>query len=131
MLEVLLKIAKQCDRRNEWTEQQWIDTLLNCIDKDQYILIQEGNEIIAFSCWLFIKDFEKIGNQYIEDVNGKIAYIQCAYVKKGHRGLLYRMLREGVERHPDAECIFYCSDKLNNKKIIIPVNKWRNKCLVC
>jgi hypothetical protein len=127
MINDLLKIVKQCDRRREWSESEWVKTLTNCISKNQFILKIRNKEIIAFSCWLFIKDLEKIGNSFVEDVNGSIAYIQCAYVKEGHKGLLNRMIREGVEKHENATHIFFCSDKLNNKKFLIPVNKWRNK----
>ena len=125
MIEELLKIAQICDRRREWTEEEWVKTLTNCVSKSQYILIVEGKDIIAFSCWLFIKDLDRVENHYIEHPDGKIAYIQCAYVKEGHKGLLNRMIREGVERHEEATHIFYCLDRLNNKKVLIPINKWR------
>lgn len=127
MIPELLKIIKKCDRRGEWTDIQWVNVLKNCISKNQYILIEENNEIIGFSCWLFLKDLNKIENQFVEDANGKIAYVQCAYVKEGHKGLLNKMIRDGVEKHEEATHIFFCSDKLNNKKFLIPVNKWRNK----
>lgn len=127
MIPELLKIAKLCDRRQEWSDDVWIKTLTNCISKGQYILILEKKEIVGFSCWLFIKDLEKIDGCYVEDTNGKIAYIQCAYVKEGHKGLLNKMIRDGVERHEDATHIFYCIDKLNNKKVLIPINKWRKQ----
>lgn len=130
MINELLKITKLCDRRNEWTEEEWIKTLTNCISKGQYILLIEEDEIAGFSCWLFLEDLRKIDNKYIESPKGNIAYIQCAYVKEGHKGLLNKMIREGVERHEDATHIFFCSDKLNNKKYLIPVNKWRSKCLM-
>jgi len=125
LISELLQIAKLCDRRNEWTEEQWIKTLTNCVSKSQYILIVEGKEIIGFSCWLFIKDLNKVDNKYIEHPEGKIAYIQCAYVKEGHKGLLNRMIRDGVEDNEEATHIFFCDDEKNNRKFLIPINKWR------
>ncbi len=129
MIPELLEIAKKCDVRQEWTEEEWIKTLTNCVSKGQYILIVEGKDIVGFSCWLFIRDLEKIDGHYIEYPDGKIAYIQAAYVAEGHKGLLNKMIREGVEKHEDATHIFYCIDRLNNKKVLISVNKWRSKCL--
>jgi hypothetical protein len=126
MLE-LLQIAKKCDRRNAWNETEWIKTLTNCISKGQYILKIRNKEIIAFSCWLFLKDLEKIDNKYVEDPKGKIGYIQCAYVKDGNNGLLYKMIKEGIARHKEGTHIFFCDDRLDNRKFLIPVEKWRSK----
>ena len=128
MLNELLQIAKKCDRRKEWNEEEWIKTLTNCISKGQYILKIKGKEISAFACWLFLKDLEKIDNKYVENTQGKIAYIQCAYVKNGSNGLLKKMIQEGVEKYPEATHLFFCDDKLNNRKFLIPVEKWRGKC---
>ena len=125
MIDELLQIAKQCDRRNSWTEEEWEKTLTNCISKGQYILKIKGKEIIAFSCWLFLKDLDKVDNHYVEDPEGKIGYIQCAYVKSGNNGLLKKMIKEGVSRHKEGTHIFFCDDKLNNRKFLIPVEKWR------
>lgn len=127
MLNDLLQIAKLCDRRNEWNETEWIKTLTNCISKGQYILKIKGKEINAFACWLFLKDLDKVDNKYVEDTKGKIAYIQCAYVKSGSNGLLKNMIKEGVSRHKEATHIFFCDDKKDNDKFLIPVEKWRNK----
>ncbi len=127
MIDDLLQIAKKCDRRKEWNEEEWTKTLINCISKGQYILKIKGKEINAFSCWLFLKDLEKIDNKYVENERGKIAYIQCAYVKSGNNGLLREMIIEGVEKHKEATHIFFCDDKLNNRKFLIPVEKWRSK----
>ena len=128
MLPDILQIAKKCDLRNEWTDKEWIKTLTNCISKGQYILKIKGKEISAFSCWVFLKDLEKIDNKYVEDPEGKIGYIQCAYVKSGNSGLLKDMIKEGVSRHKEATHIFFCDDKKDNDKFLIPVEKWRSKC---
>ena len=128
MIDDLLQIVKQCDRRKEWTDEQWIKTLTNCISKGQYILKIKGKEINAFACWVFLKDLNKFCNQYVEDERGKIAYIQSAYVKSGNNGLLKDMIKEGISRHKEATHIFFCDDKKDNDKFLIPVEKWRNKC---
>ena len=125
MFDELLQIAKLCDRRKEWDEEEWIKTLTNCISKGQYILKIKNKKISAFSCWLFLKDLEKIDNKYVENTEGKIAYIQCAYVKNGNNGLLKEMINEGVARHKEATHIFFCDDNKNNRKFLIPVEKWR------
>ena len=127
MLNDLLQIAKKCDRENKWTKEQWEKTLTNCISKGQYILKIKSKEISAFSCWLFLKNLEKIDNKYVENTEGKIAYIQCAYVKDGQNGLLYKMIKEGVARHKEGTHIFFYDDRLNNRKFLIPVEKWREK----
>lgn len=126
MLDELLKIARLCDSRKEWTDEQWKRTLTNCILKKNYIIKVKGEEISAFSCWLFLRNLDKIDNKYIEDDKGTIAYIQCAYVKEGSNGLLRKMIQEGVNKYKDANYIFYCHDRFNNKKILIPVKKWRS-----
>jgi hypothetical protein len=125
VIDELLQIAKLCDIRNEWDEREWIKTLTNCITKGQYILKIKGKEIIAFSCWLFLKDLDKIDNHYVENPEGKIAYIQAAYVKDGNNGLLKNMIREGISRHKEGTHIFFCDDRLNNEKFLMPVEKWR------
>lgn len=123
MIDELLQIVKLCDRRKEWTKEEWIRTLKNCISKGQYIIEVSEEKIIAFSCWLFLKDLNKISNQYVENTNGTIAYIQCAYVKDNKKGLLRQMIKEGVERHKQATHIFFCSDKRNNKSVLMPIRR--------
>lgn len=123
----LLKVVKLCDRRNEWSEEEWIRTLANCIAKKQYNLKVKNKEIIAFATWLFLKDLNKRNGQYVEDENGKIAYIQCTYVKSGHNGLLKKMLVEGINRYKEITHIFFCDDKSNNRKFLMPVKKWRKE----
>jgi len=126
MIDDLLRIVKLCDIRNEWDEGEWRKTLANCISKGQYILKIKNKEISAFSCWLFLKDLEKIDNKYVEDTRGKIAYIQAAYVKSGNNGLLYKMIREGIEKYPDATHIFFCDDRLDNRKFLMPIRRGEN-----
>ena len=123
MLDDLLQIAKLCDRRKEWNEWEWNTTLTHCLSKGQYILKIKGKEISAFSCWLFLKDLEKVDNKYVEDTEGKIAYIQAAYVKSGNNGLLYKMIKEGVNKYKEATHIFFCDDNKNNRKFLMPIRR--------
>ena len=94
MVNELLEIARKCDRRNEWNEEEWTKTLTNCISKGQYILKIKNKEINAFACWLFVKEKKPNDKQFIEDSNGEIAYVQCAYSKE--KGILVKMLKEGL-----------------------------------
>lgn len=101
MLNELLQIAKKCDREQKWTKEQWENVLTNCVLKNQYILKIKNKEIIGFACWLFVKEKKSDDGQFIEDNNGEIAYIQCAYSKE--KGLLSKMLTEGLLRYSNKD----------------------------